>query len=470
MAYTQLNDTPEIECQLNRKKLRKHILKVIRGAQPPKTLAIHGTWGTGKTSLMAQLYTELGGDYKFKKPEKTNGKPQGKSDLKNQVVWFDAWQYQHEENILVPLLHEIRAQLTWKYKFINSVAETVVPGLMAALQSIDLTFGKIGTKSFTENYLKNEKEFQKERFSDDLGAEMLRKMLQEAISQLLGLDKIVYEAKNTDGRKLIVFIDDLDRCEPGTAYRVLEAIKVYLNLDNCLFVLGMDMQEVERMLAQKYEKLYKKEGQHQQELRNHARLYLEKICQDVFHLPVLDADTREAYFCTLLKDLKISKDPQSALLFDQIVLKIKEFHFLPPFPRSIKMLANTVLSHHDQVEIFTGATSRTTEFLILAYLYTFHYEVYQLIYLHRDKSFYNQAFLPYCQDSAQFKGENPGGHPLLERILLPQEIGLGASLSTEPQMLNQLYPHESLRQWLWIRKMVTAHGTFADDALTALSM
>ncbi len=459
------NDAPQIDCQLRRGDLRKHILEVIKGATPPKTLAIHGTWGTGKTSLMAQLYTELGGDYKFKPVKKIE-----KNDLKNQVIWFDAWQYQHEENILVPLLHEIRAQLTWKYKFVNTVGEAVVPGLLAALQSIDLTLGKVvSVKGFGEKFTKNAQEYLKERFANDLSSELLRKMLQEAISQLLGLDKIVYNTKNTDGRKLIVFIDDLDRCEPDTAYKVLEAIKVYLNLDNCLFVLGMDMQEVERMLARKYEKLYSNEDiKGQIELRNHARLYLEKICQDVFHLPVLDADARQSYFRILLKPLEDQKNAPQVSLFHQIMENVKEYKFLPPFPRSIKMLANNILSHHNRVSVFAGATNRSTEFLILAYLYTFHFEVYQLIFLHQDKDFYNQAFLPYCQNPTQFKSDSGGGHPLLENIFLPEENLFSGSTVIEQQFFNRMFPHESLRQWLWIRNIVVKKGSVTPNTLNAL--
>ena len=46
--------------------------------------------------------------------------------------------------------------------------------------------------------------------------------------------------------RLIVFVDDLDRCLPEKAVEVLEAIKLFLEVKGVVFVLGMDQEIVRR--------------------------------------------------------------------------------------------------------------------------------------------------------------------------------------------------------------------------------
>jgi len=65
--------------------------------------------------------------------------------------------------------------------------------------------------------------------------------------------------KDTVGRygkeRMVIFIDDLDRCMPDIALQVLEALKLYLNIPNLIFVLGVDKQVVETLVVEYYKKL-----------------------------------------------------------------------------------------------------------------------------------------------------------------------------------------------------------------------
>jgi hypothetical protein len=65
--------------------------------------------------------------------------------------------------------------------------------------------------------------------------EQFEKSFEEALGMALGR-----------GGRLVVFVDDLDRCLPEKAVEILEAIKLLLNVPQTIFVLGMDREIVRR--------------------------------------------------------------------------------------------------------------------------------------------------------------------------------------------------------------------------------
>jgi len=81
-------------------------------------------------------------------------------------------------------------------------------------------------------------------------------------------------------RRVVVFVDDLDRCSPDKALQMLDAIKVFLDIPECIFVLGLDFNVVQQALMLKFP-----------DDRLAQREYLAKIIQLPFELPPLtDAD------------------------------------------------------------------------------------------------------------------------------------------------------------------------------------
>lgn len=496
MSIRNHNDEPVLDCLLERKAFRDKVCAQIKSAQPPKAMAIHGTWGTGKTSLLRQLYSDLGGRHALSEKEKKEKESQAQpeSDKKFKAVWFEAWQYQQEANLLAALLKEIRDQLAFGYKLAEGIESTATVGLLSTLQSIDLTIGRFGLKfgELSKRFVENQKTYDQERFAMPLETVTLKQMLREALNQLLGLEHIIKEGilKRDSDRRVVIFIDDLDRCEPAVAFRILESIKVYLNLDNCIFVLGMDVQAVEHSLAKNYEKQLSPKGDSYAELKNLARLYLEKICQDVYHLPVLDGEIKSKYFDALL-----NTDDLPGPLREYLVSLAKNQRALPPFARSIKILANVVLAHWDQPTIQAAIIDEADEemqsrnrklFFILCYLYAFHPEIYRLCYLYLEDNFFGEQLLDFCRNPTRFERkvntaqpasgkevayDVPELHPALRHLQIPdaptQDLG---GIDGNAAGVERRYPHESLRQVLWIRGLIAEMESVTVEELRTLKM
>jgi hypothetical protein len=462
------NDQPVLNCKLGRNNWRDQIAKLVISAKPPKTIAIHGTWGTGKTSVLAQLHARLGGISNYKSEESNVNPISGSKKI--ETIWFEAWQYQHEENIVYALLKEIREQLSPSIKVLDTLKKIGEVTLMTAFQSVDFSIEKAGVtfgiKEPGKNFKENLSDYKKRHISEPIQADVLKKLLKKAIDILLNIDnpnvlKRILGGGKSD-KKLVIFIDDLDRCEPEAAFKILESIKIYLNLDNCIFILGMDMEAIQRIIAKFHEKQLSIESGPNNELIKLSRLYLEKICQDIFHIPVLEPKVKLSYFLSLL----VLNDA----LKNKIDTVVEQNEILPPFPRSIKIYANIILffleNHLINKLVIDEDNSlmRTKQFLILTYLYAFHFEVYQLIYMY--PGFYDDVFLSFCKDGST-------EHELLKNIQLPKtsiNSEFGGQPDSESSKHIISYPHTYLRQVLWIRDLVNETGNITQNDLLRLKV
>ncbi len=54
---------------------------------------------------------------------------------------------------------------------------------------------------------------------------------------------------------MVIFIDDLDRCMPEIALQVLEALKLYLNIEKLIFVVGVDKTVIDKLVKEHYKQL-----------------------------------------------------------------------------------------------------------------------------------------------------------------------------------------------------------------------
>jgi len=396
------NDEPCLSNdELGHNALVRVVYQRIRDCEAPYVLGIGGTWGSGKTSFLRRLYVALGGPFDAPPaPDDAGASPENywrwqwfanKADATfhkdYELIWFNAWHHQMEANPLVALLHEIRQHFTlteslWDRRG-NIMNATRVAGL-AMLDTLIKT--KLGMELKTGEVVKAFKEADVEAFGPLTASERFRAFFEQAVKMLVG-----------DKGRLIIFVDDLDRCEGDKAFALLEAMKLYLNANRCVFVLGMDREHLERNIAPCL-----KGGD-----RTTAREYLGKIFQNTFLLPT--QGSAKGYLASLVSQVrtrngKVSEDTQFLGLLKARFGFPKEGTWgdlvatldtnLPHNPRKIKSF---VLSWKTYVQVLAASEARKYDWeltLILHYLGQFEEPL--LRQLEEDASFYEEL-VQFCE-------------------------------------------------------------------------
>ncbi|RME09509.1 MAG: hypothetical protein D6816_04325, partial [Bacteroidetes bacterium] len=306
---TYLTDNPTPEDNLKFEDFRLALGDIAGKAATPLTIGIFGAWGSGKTSLMQMVKEDLTG--------KTNSV---------RTVWFTAWKYDRHEALWRALILRIIEALYPRQTLKDTPWEeqprlpddqlTEIQKEQVALLD-RLASSLYGSVSWEEGgrwaveWSKAGKEFAKlpafvlanltgmSSLAEAIGldpklAEAIHRDMQTGyMNQLVSMEQFenafsqaVRKILGKDGR-LIVFVDDLDRCLPEKAIEVLEAIKLFLEAPGVVFVLGMDKAVVQRGIEARYGAFFHQQPGRESELPISGDSYLQKIVQIPFHLPAL---------------------------------------------------------------------------------------------------------------------------------------------------------------------------------------
>ncbi|MGR3178799.1 MAG: KAP family P-loop NTPase fold protein [Candidatus Anammoxibacter sp.] len=282
----------------------------------PSSIGIYGNWGSGKSSLMQMCIEELS-------KEKTT-----------LCIKFNGWLFEGYEDAKTALLGTILDEIK-KEKTLTKKANEILKKLyentdklklasMGLKYGIDfLTTGGIGTiaditvKSILSKIKDNASNVSKKDIDNilkkEFKSEELRKNIktfQKDFTELLKESKI---------DKLVVFIDELDRCNPDTILDTLEAIRLFLFTQNTSFVIGADERHVIYSVRKKYSEI---EG-NQIDI---GKEYLEKMIQYPIRIPQLSSREVEFYILCLLFQNELNDDGFNKFL--TYIAKSKKDNFL----------------------------------------------------------------------------------------------------------------------------------------------
>jgi len=367
-----LNDqwTTEVHL-LGRERYVESIHNLILTVNPPFSLSINGRWGSGKTSILRALLDKLGGthveyvhgitghrvnDENEVPKNENNSENQDKTDLKENIaVWFNPWQYQQEEDPLIPLLHEIRAQIHAYTKLKGlfkgnlrrhtEVAMHTITGVVDAALTIFSPLKKTKIASETVQNIRSE------GFHNLTDAQRFFLHFEEAIKQAVG-----------EQGRLVIFVDDLDRCSDEAVFKLLEAIKLYLSSEHCVFVFGLDSGHVESAISKVTEYNYQE-----------ATQYVDKLFQARLDLPEPSETEMQAFIKHHVEAIfpEDSESPQ----FDIDTLNL----YLPTNPRFVKNFLNSLKLYSQLWVTLHDEKMDEHKFLLLQLFRAFYLDAYELL-------------------------------------------------------------------------------------------
>ena len=234
--------------------------------ETPMTMGIQGEWGSGKTSLMRLIETRL-----------TPSPGSKATDRQAQVMtfWFETWQYGavgHADQLGLLLMRDLASRLLGQLKeddasyrylqdmksFLQRAAPAVAAGAISTATAGVVDGGTlVGSLS--------------------PGGGGATQDMRRSFGKL-----VAHALKRAKKERLIVFIDDLDRIPPRLAVRLLEVLKNFMDVPQCIFVVACDYDVVREGVTELMG-LDGRAGDHK--VRQKVDAFFHKIFQVPFHMP-----------------------------------------------------------------------------------------------------------------------------------------------------------------------------------------
>lgn len=308
-------DAPAKEDKFEIQNFINGVSKYVLTCNTPMTMSIQGDWGTGKTSMMQMIKNKITMEV-------------------SDVIWFDTWQFSQfnlGDKLPFILLKKLINQVSDNQNELKEKSISVVKNLF-----------EVGTNVLTGGITNGK--FVTEIFDNDL-IEKIEK-LKETFTKLV-------KKKTGDNGRIVIFIDDLDRLEPKKAVELLEILKIFLDCENCVFILAIDYNVVASGVKDKFGINFD-EGK--------GKNFFDKIIQVAFKMPIANYNISE-YVNKNLKDIDINVDNE--IILNRYVSLVNKS--IGNNPRAMKRLFNSfyLLSCVANKEILETADDTIMLFAIL---------------------------------------------------------------------------------------------------------
>ena len=277
----------------------------------PVTIGVFGDWGSGKSSILQIIKSEF-------------DKEENKDTL---CIYFNGWTFEGYDDAKAALLNAILKDLEDNKKLSEEVRQTVKEKAKKLWKSIDwmrgagmimkniafpavsayftggLSLIPFATQKLSEWEIDSPEKLIAKLESEE-GAEVFKALTEEQKEREDKTNAVANFRKDFDDlltatkfKKLVVIIDDLDRCTPDRIIDNLEAVKLFLNVAKTAFVVGADPRIVKHAIEYRYKQKGKIVDTEDADI---VKDYLEKLIQIPYNLPKLSDSEVETYISLLI--------------------------------------------------------------------------------------------------------------------------------------------------------------------------
>lgn len=293
---------------LNYQSISNAIAKLLSDQKRlPVSIGIHGDWGAGKSSVLSMIEEYY------------------KNDKRTVCIRFNSWLYQGLEDAQTALMQQITADLIknkeasagfkdvaeeflkrvdW-LKVVKTTAKwgaAAVVGVPTPSTIQDITNGLGAVADKVKDLGAKDIQGGIAELKNSVGAAKPKRVVTE-ITDFRNAYKKLLEAADID--RLVILVDDLDRCLPDTAIATLEAMKLFLFMPNTAFIIAADETMIEYSVRRHFPNLSEEVGG-----MAYTRNYLEKLIQVPFRIPALSENETSIYLTLLIAQSICEEDSE----------------------------------------------------------------------------------------------------------------------------------------------------------------
>ena len=226
---------------LKRNKDLVYFYDLLSAQETSGSIALDGRWGSGKTFFIKQTEMLINAQNKMSNMDndKRNSiinavyKKKRMEDIPEKfdlAIYYDAWENDNDTDPIISLVYEITKQLGITYDFSEKKDMFQLAGSILELFTGRNVEAVIRNLKSDNPFIELEKEKNLEKNIEDFFTEILVER----------------------GNRLIIFVDELDRCKPSYAVQLLERVKHYLCDDRILFVFAVNLEELQHTIKHFY--------------------------------------------------------------------------------------------------------------------------------------------------------------------------------------------------------------------------